>query len=358
MLKNKTTRVVVFGAAILAVVAGAAVATTANAATQVNGSQGKVYIGDVLTNALVPAGHVFAWTDDTFGFGDSANASTPYTCPADATGSVTFLAPKGQEFTLANWKATGSSLFYPSTSKNVAQFNTSLYGQNVGNAAAVQASGGDFSIGLACTINNQTKLASTGIYFASIHVTAVTGAYTVDQPTEDVVAPPITPPSGSQALTLKATTLAAQDGVLSLLAPASSTVLIGNPVLDPTTHLSVSTGKLGNVTVSDGRVVTHPGWNLTTAVSVFTLEGDSTKTIPAAQLGLSPIIVSKPLNSVVTAASAQIAGSGASTSSFASADNGANVGSTVVDADLKFIAPATATAGTYDSTLTLTLTSK
>jgi hypothetical protein len=358
MLKNKTTRFVVIGAALLTVVSVAAVATAANAATQANGSQGKVYIGDGGTNALVPAGHVFGWTDDTFGFGDSANVSTPYVCPADATGSVTFLAPKGQEFTVANWSATGTSLFYPSNSKNVAQFTTSLYGQNTGNAAAVKASGGDFSVGLACTINNGTKLASSGVFFASVHITAVSGAYTVDQPTEDVATPPVTPPSGSQALNLKATTLAAQDGTLSLLAPASSTVLIGNPVLDPTTHLSVSTGKLGNITVADGRVVTHKGWDLTTSVSAFTLEGDSTKTIPAGQLGLAPKIVSKPTSSVVTAAAAQVAGSATVTSPFASADNSANVGNTIVDADLTFVAPATATAGTYDSTLTLTLTSK
>jgi hypothetical protein len=357
MLKNKTTRLVVIGTALLAVVAGAAIATSANAITQANGSQDKVYIGDSNSNALVPAGSTLAWDDATFGYGDSANVNTPYACPADATGSISFVAPKGQEFTMASWSGTTLSLFVPGT-KTVQQFDTTLSDHTGAGMGAVKASGGNFSVGLACTINNQTKLASTGVYFASVHITAVTGAYTIDQPTEDVVVVPPTPASGSQDLNLKATTLAAQDGVLSLLAPASSTVLIGNPVLDPTTHLSVSTGKLGNVTVSDGRVVTHKGWDLTTSVSAFTLEGDSTKTIPAAQLGLAPKVISQPTNSVVTAATAQIAGSATYTSPFASADNGANVGNTVVDADLTFIAPATATAGTYDSTLTLTLTSK
>jgi hypothetical protein len=356
MLKNKTTRLVIIGTALLAVVAGAAVATTANAATQANGSQDKVYIGDSISNALVPAGNTFGWTDDTFGFGDSANVATPYVCPADATGSIGFVAPATQEYTIANWSGTTLSSFVTGT-KTVSQFNTSLYAHTGALMGGVKAVGGNYSVGFACTINNLTKLASTGVFFASVHISAG-GAYTVDQPTEPVVAPPVTPPSGSQSLNLKATTLAAQDGVLSLLAPANSTVLIGNPVLDPTTHLSVSTGKLGNVTVSDGRVVTHKGWDLTTAVSAFTLEGDSTKTIPAAQLGLAPKIVSKPNSSVVTAAAAQVAGSATYTSPFASADSSAYVGSTVVDADLTFVAPATAAAGTYDSTLTLTLTSK
>jgi hypothetical protein len=357
MLKNKTTRAVVIGAAVFAVVAGVAVTSTANAANQPNGSQGAMYIGSGNTGALVPAGTSSAFTDPNFGYGDPTNVTAPYTCPSDATGVASFVALAGQEYTVANWAGKAFSGFASGT-KNISTPDATLNDFAGTGTAAMKTTGGNYSVGIACTINNGSALASTGVYFASIHITAVTGAYTIDQPTAAAAPTPTSTPVGSQPLTLKATTLAAQDGVLSLLAPASSTVLIGNPVLDPTTHLSVSTGKLGNVTVSDGRVVTHPGWNLTTAVSVFTLEGDSTKTIPAAQLGLSPIIVSKPLNSVVTAAGAQIAGSGASTSSFASADNGANVGSTVVDADLKFIAPATATAGTYDSTLTLTLTSK
>ena len=356
MLKNKTTRSVVIGAAVLAVVAGVAVANSANAANQPNGSQGAMYIGSGNTGAHVPAGTTSAFTDGNFGYGDPTNVVAPYTCPSDATGVASFVALAGQEYTVANWAGTAFAGFASGT-KNISAPDTTLSDFSGTGTAAMKTTGGNYSVGIACTINNGSALASTGVYFASLHI-AAGGAYTIDQPTVAGPTTPPTPPSGSQALTLKATTLAAQDGVLSLLAPASSTVLIGNPVLDPTTHLSVSTGKLGNVTVSDGRVVTHPGWNLTTAVSAFALEGDATKTIPAAQLGLSPIIVSKPLNSVVTAASAQIAGSGASTSSFASADNGANVGSTVVDADLKFIAPATALAGTYDSTLTLTLTSK
>jgi len=43
---------------------------------------------------------------------------------------------------------------------------------------------------------------------------------------------------------------------------------------------------------------------------------------------------------------------------FAEAGDGVDVGDTVLDADLKFVAPATAAAGTYTSKMTLTLTSK
>ncbi|MBK4348609.1 hypothetical protein [Lacisediminihabitans changchengi] len=358
MLSFTKSRTILVGAAVLAVVAGATVAISASAAIQPNGSQAPVYIGDSNTNALIPAGSVIDWNDDNFGFNNPADVSTPYVCPADATGSVTFLAPKGQEFTMANYSAVGSSLFYPAGSKNVAQFTTSPYQQNVGNAAAVKAAGGDYSIGLACTINNGSKLASTGVFFASIHVTAVTGKFTVDQPTETGSTTPPTPPTGSADLNLKATTLAAQDGVLSLVAPAATTVLIGNPVLDPATQLSTSTGTLGDVKVSDGRVASHTGWDLTTKVTDFVLEGDNTKTISKAQLGFAPKLISKPTGANITAGTKQAAGTAVYDAAFASADNGVNVGDTVVNADLTFVAPATAAAGTYDSTLTLTLTSK
>ena len=70
MLKNKMTRCVVIGAAVLAVAAGAAVTSTANAANQPNGSQGAMYIGSGNTGAHVPAGTTSAFTDGNFGYGD------------------------------------------------------------------------------------------------------------------------------------------------------------------------------------------------------------------------------------------------------------------------------------------------
>lgn len=363
MLKNKTVRYGTIATAALILVAGAAIAQSANAVSQTNGSQAPVYVMDGGTDVMYGPTTPIAWTTDVYAVVDNTNTATPYVCPADATGAVTFLAPKGVEATKTSWSASATGGFAPGT-KNVVQFTSSLYAQNSGNAAAVKASGGDFSVGLACTKANGVSLASTGLWFASIHITAGTGSYLVDQPV--AVAPSVTPtptpvPTGAVTapLALKATTTAAQDGTLGLTAPSNSTVLIGSPVVDPTTHLSTSTGTLGNVTVADGRIVTHAGWNLTTSVSNFVLEGDSTKIIPNTQLGFAPALVSSPANATgILASAAQVAGSAVYSAGFASADNGANVGNTVVNATLKFIAPVTAVAGTYDSTLTLTLVSK
>ena len=362
MLKNKKSRAFVIGAAVLTVLAGTTLASVANAAVQPNGSQAPVYIGDPGTEAVYPAGSTLGFTDDTIGFQDTANARTPYVCPADSTGAKTFIAPKGQEFTKASWITSTDSPFAPGTKNNM-EPTLSLYAIGA-NTGAVKSAGGDLSVGLACLKDNGVNFASTGVWFASIHVTAGTGAYTFDQPTVAGPTPtptPTTPPTGSASLTLKATTAAAQDGVLSLTAPTNSTVLIGSPVVDPTTHLSTSTGKLGNLTVSDGRVLTHKGWNLTTAVTDFALETDATKTIPKTQLGFSPVLVSIPSGATgIVAAASQVAGSASYVAPFASADNSPVVGNgnTVLDANLTFVAPASAPAGTYDSTLTLTLTSK
>lgn len=349
MLKKKSVRLAIVGAAFVAIVAGAAVVQVANATVQSNGSDAKVYIGDNNSNALVSAGHTFAWVDDTFGFHNSASVTDPYVCPTDATGSTTFISPKGSERTIASWSATGTSLFYPAGSKNVAQFNTSLYGQNGGNVSAVKSAGGDYSIGLACTISNGAALATTGVFFASIHVTASTGAYTVDQPTEDAA-----PPSGTFSQNLSAQTMATTDGTLNLVSPVASSIAIGSPQLDSLTHLSTSTGALGEFTVQDGRVVSHPGWTLTSTVADFVNGG---ATINARQLGITPILVSTDTTGALVSA-AQVAGSGIYPASFATADGSAAVGNTVLKANLKFVAPSSAAVGTYTSTLTLTLTSR
>ena len=360
MLSTKKWRFVVIGATVLSVLAAATVATAANAAGQANGSDAAVYVGESLSDALVPAGSTLNYGDDYFGFTDTANLNSPYVCPADAASALVFVAPKGQERTRSAWLGTETSLFLSGT-KNTAKYDVSMYAKTGPNYAAVKANGGDYSVGLACTNNGGGTLSSSGLWFVSIHVTAGTGAFTVDQPTPAAVTPPPAAPTGTASVPLKATTLGATDGVLSLTAPSNTTVLIGNPVIDPATHLSTSAGTLGNVTISDGRVVTHKGWDLTTSVTDFVLETDATKTIPKTQLGFAPTIVSIPSGAIgITKAAVQTAGNATYAAPFASADNSPvyGDGNTVVNAALTFIAPATAAAGTYDSTLTLTLTSK
>jgi hypothetical protein len=107
--------------------------------------------------------------------------------------------------------------------------------------------------------------------------------------------------------------------------------------------------------VTDGRVQSKAGWTLTATVADFVGAGEG-NTISAAQLGVAPKVVSTTATGVAAAA-AQIAGSAKYPSTFASATKDTAVGTTILDADLKFVAPADKLAGVYTSKLTLTLAS-
>ncbi len=215
----------------------------------------------------------------------------------------------------------------------------------------MKSSGGNYSLGTICLNNNGLTKASSGLWYTYVTVTPVTGAWTFETPT--VVVP--VDPSLVDDINLSATTINAQDGVLSLEVPANATATIGNPTL--VNQLSTSTGTLGNFTVKDGRVVTHAGWTLTATVDNFVNASDSSVSILAAQLGVKPTLVSTTAGGVTLGAE-QFAGSAVYPAPFAQASNAAQVGDTVFNADLKFVAPANKPAGTYTSKLTLTLASK
>jgi len=121
--------------------------------------------------------------------------------------------------------------------------------------------------------------------------------------------------------------------------------------------------------VNDGRVVTRDGWDLTAKVADFVNSTNNAIKIGAAQLRIAPTITS------TTATAGNIAAGTAgnvvnSTTAFTLATapkigdatvgntTAAYVGSTVVNAGLTLTAPQWKPAGTYTSTVTITVTSK
>jgi hypothetical protein len=112
---------------------------------------------------------------------------------------------------------------------------------------------------------------------------------------------------------------------------------------------------LGPFTVTDDRSVRR-GWTLTASVADFT--GAHDDNIPAGALGLAPRKVGDPVAGI-TVSQAQPAGT-ASLGVIAQADpeSTTTASGTQFDAELTFKAPRTAKAGTYTSTLTLTLATK
>ncbi|MCA0216158.1 MAG: hypothetical protein LCH43_02255 [Actinobacteria bacterium] len=338
---------------VVASIAGVSV-SSALADPQPNGSIEPYYVVSNDTGLAVAAGSTNAFNATVSGspVADNSTFDQKFTGPAGSVAVWTFISPRGSETTRTQWNASSVSAFNSGTtvllpSANLSAQVTNNGAQNPGSANAVKAAGGQYSVGVAFLNSLGVVIEASYTY---ITVTPVTGAWTFDTPATVTPPPPTTQTFTSN---LNATTIAAADGALSLVAPSNLNVAIGNPVLtNGTSGLSVSTGTLGQFSVQDNRYATHTGWTLTTNVANFT----GPVAVNKAQLGVKPVLVSAGSQAGgVTLGTEQLAGSAVYPSTFASAVNNPTVGTTNFNADLKFIAPANAPAGTYTSTLTLTV---
>lgn len=145
------------------------------------------------------------------------------------------------------------------------------------------------------------------------------------------------------------------DGEFSLTNLSGDTVTLDNPTL--VNGESVSSGELGLFKVTDLRVASHPGWTLSTTVADFVKGSDQ---IDNSQLGIAPKVIDQAGSGATapTLGAAQVSGSASYPWDFAELAAGGYSGSTSYNADLTFTAPAGSAAGTYTSTLTLTLVSQ
>ena len=166
--------------------------------------------------------------------------------------------------------------------------------------------------------------------------------------------------AAAQSITKQITTEVASnstpsDGEFSLTNLSGDTVTLDNPTL--INGESVSSGALGAFKVTDLRVASTPGWTLQTDVDDFVM---GSTTIDKAQLGIAPKVVDQAGTGATapTMGTTQVSGSASYPWNFAELGAGNYSGVTKYDADLTFTAPAGSAAGTYSSTLTLTLTSK
>ncbi|MGA1836282.1 hypothetical protein VD659_05045 [Herbiconiux sp. 11R-BC] len=352
MFRKNAIRVATVGVIAAALLgAGMTAANAADEPVQTVGSKGKYYIADANDGSILAPGSTRGFEDALIGMpsNDPAQIEAVFPGSADSTQVKTFISARGQEQTPSAWIAWGDSSFKLGTHDMIYP-TANLSAQISGNQATVKA-GGNYSLGFAFMNNNGLNISADGVYYTYITVLPGTGGQWKFATPSDVV-PPST--GGSFDVNLNATTLAAQDGGLSLVAPAAATAAIDNPTL--VNGLSTSTGTLGEFSVIDQRYSLHPGWTLTTTVTPFTNSADSTKVIDQKQLGVAPTTTTP--NSAVTLAAAQTAGSGVYPSVFAQADNTLAVGEVKLNAGLTFVSPANMPAGTYTSKLTLTLASK
>jgi hypothetical protein len=226
----------------------------------------------------------------------------------------------------------------------------------LGSASGAQTNGGQYSLGIACTSNGGTTLVSGGAFYRHITVTQGSGDF-VAAATADVAAPEEPATTSTTAnrngtVPMTATTIASADGTLSLTVPADASVTFGTATL--VNNKSTSTGTLPQVTVTDERYSSKLGWSLQANLTDFV---SGSNTIGKNNLAIVPSIVTNAGG--VTAASTPLAGSAVAypyTIADATVNNG--VGTSVIGGGLTFAAPIASPAGTYTSTLTLTLVSK
>lgn len=278
--------------------------------------------GSATLSSTVPAGRKVALTQGTSVLAwlstadveylepsDATHAATRVTIPTPAPGATTVTIPAGaaqanQTFSVLGWSAPTS----------LGQVTTDGTG-----AATIDASAlglGDHTIAL---VDGSGEYVAWG--------TATFSA---------------APAEGDLEVNVTAT------GVFSLTGVASS-VDLGDVQRGEVTSVT-----LPNFTVIDDRALL-PGWTLTAAVDTFVNGAAGGDQIPASALTIAPAIVSGE-STGLTLPGSPLAGAGV----FAEgALNSSTLeAGTVFNALLRFAAPATAKAGTYTSTLTLTLVSK
>ncbi|MGO4785528.1 hypothetical protein [Cryobacterium sp. W22_MBD10_FK3] len=351
-----------FGATgVLTLALLAAGASMASAAVQANGSDAPLYMYDT-DGVLVPdSAKVWGFEEDNYGSGTDLFYADPTLCPIESTGAYVFISPVGTERTALTWKATSTNAFNPAALPDAKQILAPTLTPSTltnGDIGAVRAAGGKYSLGVACTTNDGVTVLAA--FYRTISMTAGTGAYAVTGVDTTVVTPPVEPPApaGTQGtVALEPTVTGAVNGVLSLSIPAGAAATFNTPTL--VNNKSTTTGTLGAITVNDGRVLTVNGWELSASVADFVNSADATSTIGKTQLGFAPTITAAGTTATgLTAAAAQVAGSASYPAMFASAAAGNTVGASVLDAGLTFVAPQAKTAGTYKSTMTLTVVSK
>jgi len=158
-------------------------------------------------------------------------------------------------------------------------------------------------------------------------------------------------------VSLSAGVSAIQNGFLELSIPANAAATFGSASI--VNNYSVTTGTLGNVQVNDTRWITTDGWDLQADVATFVSGANS---IAKSNFGFAPKVVTASTTATgVTAAASTTAGSATYPTAFASAAKNSDLGLTgvtVLNADLTLRAPRTTPAGTYTSTVTLTLATK
>jgi hypothetical protein len=269
-----------------------------------------------------PASSTSAWT----------TSSTP---PAGATSTTTSVT--GPTSAGVGSNVTLNATVAPNTAVGSVQF---LDGATVLGTVAVSAGAAQFS-----TTSLSTGNHSITAKFVPTDPTAFSGS------TSSPITVIIT--SGNvQAETINVAVPTSQGPFIMTV--STTPVNLGTATLSSDfTHFSAS-GTLSDVTVSDERDQTVPGWTITGQVSNFTAGAN---TIPGSDLGWTPAVKTQDPAADVVAGSAVAADTApglTASSVLASAGAGKGLHTSVLNAALDFEVPASTQPGAYSATITIT----
>ncbi len=345
---HQSLKVASIAAVAAALVAGAGIASS-QAAPQSNGSDGPVYFFNSGNGDVLDGDATFIHEEDSpiIAAGHPTDYNVRFDCSPGTTGALAFLTEPGSERAGRNgWTAYNITPQLIQQHINLPNLQLDRFGGGIG-WHAVKAAGGTYSLGVACTYDNEVNVLDA--WYRTIVVEAGTGNWHAVPNGEGSEGGEQTGEIDLNAPVVESLPL--EDGDLTLSVPAGASATFTAAALNGQNQ-SVTTGTLPSFTVTDERVLSRPGWTLTANVNQFVNASNPTATISNAQLGLVPSVSG---DSGAVKGANQAAGSAAYSTVFASAAANTGLGVTTLGGDLTFVAPEGAPAGTYNSKMTLTL---
>ena len=149
----------------LAVVGTVTVLSLANQKPSVP-SDAALYVVDT-NSAVADDAKQWDWNDDANASASETDAQAPLMCPAGSTNTASFMAISGNERTPASW-TMWEFLGYGGNITSVLLAPLTPDRMGSGSGQAIHAAGGTFSLGVACTTNNNLNV--TAAYYRTITV--------------------------------------------------------------------------------------------------------------------------------------------------------------------------------------------
>jgi hypothetical protein len=270
---------------------------------------------------------------------------------------VTFSAD-GSSWTSSGTPPAGST---PTTTTLTSNTSTAVFGSNVtliATVAPAAATGtvtffdGTTSLGTGTLASGSASLSTTTLQVGDHSVTAhYGGSASFGASTSAAMVIHITPASANTGTETINVNVPLSEGVFTLTVsgtPVQMTDAVNNG------NFFESTGTLSDVTVSDQRQQSKPGWSVSGQVSNFTSGANS---FPGSDLGWTPSVKTQNAAADVVAGPAVPAGTTpglSGGSGLASAGASKGFGTSVLSAALDLRVPVTTAVGAYSAVLTVT----